>query len=84
MHESAFRGWFVPGDWGYVFTIRNGPKEPDYRVGFPDSPEIITSEDTMAGAFANTCEALNLYLETPQKLGQPFPKSYHRLVVQTS
>ena len=29
-------------------------------------------------------KALDLYLETLEKLGQPFPKSHHRLVVQTS
>lgn len=68
----------------YVFTIRNEPDEPGYTVDFPDIPEIITSNDTLAGAFANACEALDLYLETLEKLGQPFPMSHHRLVVQTS
>jgi predicted RNase H-like HicB family nuclease len=69
---------------GYVFTIRRDPKEPGYTVDFPDIREIITSDDTLAGAFANACEALDLYLETLEKLGQPLPKSHHRVVVQTS
>jgi predicted RNase H-like HicB family nuclease len=69
---------------GYVFTIRRDPKEPGYTVDFPDIREIITSHDTLAGAFANACEALDLYLETLEKLGQPFPKSHHRLVDKTS
>ncbi|HKI17271.1 MAG: type II toxin-antitoxin system HicB family antitoxin [Isosphaeraceae bacterium] len=69
---------------GYVFTISHDPEEPGFTVDFPDIPEIITSHDTLVGAFGNACEALDLYLETLEKLGQPFPKSHHRLVVQTS
>ena len=68
----------------YVFTISHDSTEPGYTVDFPDIPEIITSHDTLPGAFANACEALDLYLETLEKLGQPFPATHHRLVVQTS
>jgi predicted RNase H-like HicB family nuclease len=68
---------------GYVFTISHDPEDPGFAVDFPDIPEIITSHDTLAGAFANACEALDLYLETLENLGRPFPKSHHRLVVQT-
>jgi len=68
----------------YVFTISYDPQEPGYTVDFPDIPEIITSHDTLPGAFANACEALDLYLETLEKLGRPFPKSQHRIVVQTT
>jgi predicted RNase H-like HicB family nuclease len=69
---------------GYVFTISHDSREPGYTVDFPDIPETITSQDTLAGAFANACEVLDLYLETLEKLGRPFPKSHHRLVVQAS
>ena len=68
----------------YVFTISHDPKEPGYTVDFPDIPEIITSHDTLPGAFANACEALDLYLETLETLGRPFPKMRYRLVVQTT
>ena len=42
---------------GYVFTISHDSDEPGFTVDFPDVPEIITSHDTLAGAFANACEA---------------------------
>jgi predicted RNase H-like HicB family nuclease len=67
----------------YVFTICHDPREPGFTVDFPDIPEIITSHETLPGAFAHACEALDLYLETLEKLGQPLPKSRHRLVLQT-
>jgi predicted RNase H-like HicB family nuclease len=69
---------------GYVFSISHVPEEPGFTVDFPDIPEIITSHDTLAGAFANACEALDLYLETLENLGRPLPKSHHRLEVQTT
>jgi predicted RNase H-like HicB family nuclease len=69
---------------GYVFIIAQDPQEPGYTVDFPDIPEIITSHDTLPGAFANACEALDLYLESLEKLGRPFPNPRHRLVVQTT
>jgi predicted RNase H-like HicB family nuclease len=67
---------------GYVFTIRYRPAEPAYTVDFADFPEIITSGDTLAAAFANACEALDLHLESLQKLGRRPPKPKHRLLVQ--
>jgi predicted RNase H-like HicB family nuclease len=69
---------------GSVFTISETPEQPGFTVDFPDIPQIITSHETLAGAFANACEAIDLYLETLQKMGQPLPKSQHRLVVQTT
>ena len=69
---------------GYVFTINQDPAEPGSTVDYPDIVEIVTSHDTLAGAFVNACEALDLYVETLEKLGRPFPKSHHRLVVQTT
>ena len=66
----------------YVFTIHYHPAEPAYTVDFPDFPEIITSGDTLAEAFANACEALDLHLESLQKLARRPPKPKHRLVVQ--
>jgi len=53
-------------------------------VDFPDIPEIITSGDTLPEAFANACEALDLHLESLQKLGQPLPLAKHRLVVSVA
>jgi predicted RNase H-like HicB family nuclease len=69
---------------GYVFSIRYEPKEPAYTVDFHDIPEIITSGDSLAEAFANACEALDLHLESLQKLGQPLPPAKHRLVVSVA
>ena len=66
----------------YVFTIRYEPRPPAYTVDFPDIPEIITSGNTLAEAFKNACEALDLHLESLQKLGRRLPPKRHRLVVQ--
>lgn len=69
---------------GYVFTIEYQAEEPAYLVDFPDIPEIVTSGDTLTEAFANACEALDLHLESLQKLGQQLPEPKHRLVVENS
>ena len=66
----------------YVFTITYEAQEPAYTVGFPDIPDIITSGNTLAEAFANACEALDLHLESLQKLNLPLPEPAHRLVMQ--
>ena len=76
--------WSTPLYRNYVFTISYDSMEPGYTVEFLDIPEMITSHDTLALAFANACEVLDLYLETLEKLGTPFPRSHHRLVVQNS
>ena len=55
---------------GYVFTISYQPAEPIFSVDFADFPEIITSGDSLAEAFTNACEALDLHLE---KLAQARP-----------
>jgi predicted RNase H-like HicB family nuclease len=68
---------------GYVFTIRYHAEEPAYMVDFPDVKEIITSGETLAEAFANACEALDLHLESLQKLGMPLPEARHRVVVES-
>ncbi len=67
---------------GYVFTIAYEPKDPAYSVDFPEVPEIITSGDSLAQAFANACEALDLHLESLQKLNFPAPRARHHLVLQ--
>jgi len=67
---------------GYVFTIAYEAKDPAYLVDFPDIPAIVTSGDTLSAAFYNACEALDLHLESLQKLGKRPPKSHHRLVVE--
>ena len=66
----------------YVFTITYQPQEPAYSVDFPDVPDIITSGTTLHKAFQNACEALDLHLESLQKLCLPLPEPRHRLVVQ--
>ena len=67
---------------GYVFTIHYAPKEPAYTVDFPDIREIITSGDTLPEAFENACEALDLHLESLQKLGRKQPRVRYRMVMQ--
>jgi predicted RNase H-like HicB family nuclease len=68
---------------GYVFSISYQAHDPAYIVDFPDFPDIITSGDTLAAAFANGCEALDLHLESIQKLKMRIPKPKHRLVLET-
>ncbi|HEX5470917.1 MAG TPA: type II toxin-antitoxin system HicB family antitoxin [Lacipirellulaceae bacterium] len=68
---------------GYVFAIEYRPREPMYAVEFVDFPDIITSGDTLAVAFANACEALDLHLESLQKLGKRVPKPKHAIVVES-
>jgi predicted RNase H-like HicB family nuclease len=69
---------------GYVFTIEYQAVEPAFVVDFPDVREVITSGDSLAEAFANACEALDLHLESLQKLGLPLPEAKHRVVVESS
>ena len=57
---------------GFVFTITYRVEEPGYIVRYVDIPEIITSGATLTEAFAHACEALDLHLESLQKLGLPF------------
>ena len=66
---------------GYVFQITCQPREPIYLVNFVDIPDIITSGSTLSQAFANACEALDLHLESVQKLGLTMPSPRHRLVL---
>ena len=68
---------------GYVLTIEYEPKDPAYIVDFPDIPNIITSGSTLLEAFAHACEALDLHLESLQKLGLTPPEPRHRLVLET-
>ncbi|MDA1054630.1 MAG: type II toxin-antitoxin system HicB family antitoxin [Planctomycetota bacterium] len=68
---------------GYVFTVMYEAKDPAYVVDFSDIPDIITSGQTLGEAFNNACEALDLHLESLQKLGKRLPKPKHRLVVET-
>lgn len=67
---------------GYVFTIDYQAKEPIYSVAFADFPEIITSGRTIEEAFGHACEALDLHLESLQKLGKRVPKPRHSLVIE--
>jgi predicted RNase H-like HicB family nuclease len=68
----------------YVFTIRYAPKDRAYTVDFPDVREIITSGDTLPKAFENACEALDLHLESLQKLGRKQPGVRCRMVMQSA
>jgi predicted RNase H-like HicB family nuclease len=67
----------------YVFTITYQAQHPAYAVEFPDFPEIITSASTLGEAFSNACEALDLHLESMQKLRVKVPKPKHRLILET-
>lgn len=67
---------------GFIFTITYEARDPAYLVDFPDIPDIITSGETLADAFGNACEALDLHLESLQKLGVALPEPMHRLVVE--
>ena len=68
---------------GFVFTITYRVEEPGYIVRYADIPEIITSGATSTEAFAHASEALDLHLESLQKLGLPLPEPRHRLVLET-
>ena len=67
---------------GYVFAIQYQPKQPVYVVDYVDFADIVTSGDTLTAAFANACEALDLHLESLQKLGRRLPKPKHSLVIE--
>ena len=67
---------------GYVFTVTYEATDPAYVVDFRDIPDVIASSHTLGEAFSNACEALDLHLESLQKLGKRFPKAKHRLVVE--
>jgi predicted RNase H-like HicB family nuclease len=67
---------------GYVFEIQYQAAEPAYTVNFADFPTIITSGSTLGEAFNNACEALDLHLESLQKLGKRLPKPKHTLRIQ--
>ena len=67
----------------FVFTIDYQAEEPAYTVAFPDLAEIITSGATLAEAFANACESLDLHLESLQKLGKKVPRPKHSLVMES-
>jgi predicted RNase H-like HicB family nuclease len=66
---------------GYVFTLAYQARDPAYTVDFPDFPEAITSGATLAASFANACEALDLHLESMNKLGKRLPRPKHALVI---
>jgi predicted RNase H-like HicB family nuclease len=68
----------------YVFRIEYQADDPTYVVDFVDFPEIITGGDTLSEAFGNACEALDLHIESLQKLGRPIPARKHRIVVQAA
>lgn len=69
---------------GYVFIITYAPEDPAYVVEFSDIPDIITSGQTLPEAFHHACEALDLHLESLQKLGIPFPSRKHRVFVESA
>lgn len=67
----------------FVFSIEYEAQNPAYVVEFPDFPNVLTSGATLAEAFRNACEALDLHLESLQKLGKRLPKPKHSLVIQS-
>lgn len=68
----------------YVFHIDYQPADPAYTVEFVDIPEVITSGTTLDEAFKNACEALDLHLESLQKLGMELPPHKHKVVVEAA
>lgn len=68
---------------GYVFTVTYEAKDPAYVVDFSDISDIMTTGGTLGEAFSNACEALDLHLESRQKLDKRIPKPKHRLVVES-
>ena len=68
---------------GYVFAIEYLAREPVFTVAFADFPEIITSGETLPDAFSHACEALDLHLESLQKLRKRVPKPKHTLVLES-
>ena len=69
---------------GYVFSVTYEAADPAYVVDFPDIPDIVTSGGTLGEAFSGACEALDLHLESLQKLGKPLPQPKYRLVVESA
>jgi predicted RNase H-like HicB family nuclease len=67
---------------GYVSTVTCASQNPAYVVECSDIPDIITSGYTLPEASNSACEALDLHLESLEKLGQPLPAPKHRLVVE--
>jgi len=67
---------------GYIFTVTSVPKAPAFVVTFPDFLDIITSGHSLTDAFHNACEALDLHLESLEKLGKHPSKAKHRLLVE--
>ena len=68
----------------YIFIITYQADNPAYTVDFLDIPEVITSGETLAEAFANACEALDVHLESLQKLGLKLPPSKHQMIVEAA
>lgn len=66
-----------------MFTVTYQAEDPAYLVAFADIADIITSGSSLSEAFAHACEALDLHLESLQKLGKRLPASKHRLVVES-
>jgi len=67
---------------GYVFRILYAPgDETAWLVEYPDFPEIITSGNSLQDAFVQACEALDLHLESLQKLGRRLPRAKSQLVL---
>lgn len=66
----------------YVFSVIYEARDPAYVVEVADFPDILTSGSSLSEAFGNACEALDLHLESLQKLGKRIPTPKHRLVVQ--
>ena len=68
----------------YLFVISYQAHTPAYRADFLDIPEIITSGDTLLQAFSNACEALDVHLESLQKLGIKPPQAHHCMIIKAA
>lgn len=81
--HTARRGPSTCDDFRYLRLWWESP--PDYVHGRGEWRTFAKGgTETLNEAFANACEALDLCLESLDKLGQPAPPIRHRLLVQAA
>ncbi|MDP8238957.1 MAG: type II toxin-antitoxin system HicB family antitoxin [Candidatus Hatepunaea meridiana] len=66
---------------GYVFSIEFSGEYPEWTVVYEDFDDIFTGGSTLEEAFQNSCGALDLHLESMQKLGESLPKPKRWILV---
>ena len=76
-HEKALKT--IHEYRGYVFSIEFSGEYPEWTVVYEDFDDIFTGGSTLEKAFQNACGALDLHLESLQKMGEPLPKPRLRI-----